>query len=225
MILIMKKTTFYFLFILFSVSLNAQVRAFAGGTVYRDTEFQESGYLEITSGIDVKVYKFFKPEASVSYYFGRLEDYNKLDQAGNTISISQATASALNFGFTPKICLSWGEESAGDAVLQILPRYNIARIEAQQNYTLINQSNPAQSKTQKSIVTEWQHSLGIGLGLDIMLSDKNYNSLAINLYYTGVDMGKALTEVKKSNTNYDTTTLGLGINYYFGFRKKKEERS
>jgi len=220
MILVMKKTTFYFLFILFSVSLNAQVRAFAGGTYYRHTDFQESGYLEVTSGVDVKVYKFFKPEASISYYFGRLEDYNKLDQAGNIISISKANASALNFGFTPKICLSWSEVSAGDAVLQILPRYNISRIEAQQNYTLINQSNPAQSKTQKDIVTEWQHSLGIGLGLDIMLSDKNYNSLAINLYYTGVDMGEALTDVKKSNTHYDSTTLGLGMNYYFGFKKK-----
>lgn len=81
MILIMNKTTFNFLFIFFSVSLNAQVRAFAGGTYYRHTDFQESGYLEVTSGVDVKVYKFFKPEASVSYYFGRLEDYNKLDES------------------------------------------------------------------------------------------------------------------------------------------------
>jgi hypothetical protein len=210
-----------FLVILFSIGLKAQVRAFAGGTVYRHSDFQESGYLEVTSGIDVKVYKFFKPEIGVSYYFGRLEDYNKLDQEGNIISVSEANARALNFGFTPKICLCWGEYSAGDAVLQILPRYNIARIEAQQNYTLINQSNPAQSKTQKNSVTEWQHSLGIGLGLDIILSDKNYDSLAINLYYTGVDMGEALTEVKKSNTNYDSTTLGLGVNYYFGFKKKK----
>jgi hypothetical protein len=210
-----------FLVILFSIGLKAQVRAFVGGTVYRHSDFQESGYLEVTSGVDVKVYKFFKPEIGVSYYFGRLEDYNKLDQEGNIISVSEANAKALNFGFTPKICLSWGEYSAGDAVLQILPRYNIARIEAQQNYTLINQSNPVQSKTQKNSVTEWQHSLGIGLGLDIILSDKNYDSLAINLYYTGVDMGEALTEVKKSNTNYDSTTLGLGVNYYFGFKKKK----
>lgn len=216
----MKKITFYLLFILFSASLNAQVRAFAGGTYYRHTDFQESGYLEVTSGVDIKVNKFFKPEASVSYYFGRLEDYNKVDEAGNVISISTANASALIFGFTPKICLSWGEFSAGDAIIQILPRYNISRIEAQQNYTLINQSIPAQSKTQNDIVTEWQHSFGIGIGLDMMLSDKNYNSLTINLYYTGVNMGKALTDVKKSNTNYDSRTLGIGMNYYFGFIKK-----
>jgi hypothetical protein len=217
-----QKNVFYYVLILLSANLNAQVRGLVDLSLYRHTDFQNSGYIEGGLGAEVKLYSFFKPELSVTYYYCKLEDYNKLDQLGNVTSISQVNTSALNFGFTPKICISCGEFSAGDALLQILPRYNISRIEAQQNRTMVNQSNPAQSKSQKEIVTEWQHSIGIGIGVDIILSDKNYDSLAVNLYYTGVNMGKALTEVKSTETRYDSRTLGLGLNYYFGFKKKSD---
>ncbi|KRB59018.1 hypothetical protein [Flavobacterium sp. Root186] len=218
----MKKNIFYFLLILFSAHLNAQVRGSIDLGLYRHTDFQESGYIQGGLGLEVQVYKFLKPEFGVSYYYGRLEDYNKLDAVGNITNISQVKASALNFGFTPKICLSCVEYSAGDVLLQILPIYNISKIEAQQNYTTINQNNPSQSKTQKDIVTEWQQSVGIGIGIDIILSDKNYDSLAVNLYFTGVNMGKAIGEVESTETRYDSRTLGLGLNYYFGFKKKKD---
>ena len=216
----MKKNIFYFLLILFSAHLNAQVRGSIDLGLYRHTDFQGSGYIQGGLGLEVQAYKFLKPEFGVSYYYGRLEDYNKLDAVGNITNISQIKASALNFGFAPKICLSCGEYSAGDVLLQILPIYNISKIEAQQNYTTINQNNPSQSKTQKDIVTEWQQSVGIGFGIDIILSDKNYDSLAVNLYYTGVNMGKAIGEVESTETRYDSRTLGLGLNYYFGFKKK-----
>ncbi|MCP2029761.1 hypothetical protein L1276_004955 [Flavobacterium sp. HSC-32F16] len=216
----MKKNIFYFLLILFSMHLNAQVRASIDLGLYRHTDFKESGYIQGGLGLEVKAYKFLKPEVAVSYYYGSLEDHNKLDALGNTTSAAKVNGSALNFGFTPKICLSCGEYGAGDALLQILPIYNISRIEAQQNYTTINQNNPSQSKTEKDIVTEWQQSLGIGIGVDIILSDKNYDSLAVNLYYTGVNMGKALGEVESTETRYDSRTLGFGLNYYFGFKKK-----
>lgn len=217
----MKKKTYAFLLIMLSISLNAQVRGSIDLGLYRHTDFQESVYIQGGLGLEVKVYKFLKPELSVSYYYGRLEDYSKLDDQGNITSVSTANASALNFGFTPKICISCGEYSAGDALLQILPIYNIARIEAQGNYTAINQNSQAQIKTEKETVTEWQQSIGIGVGLDIILSDKNYDTLAVNLYYTGVNMGKALGRVEKGETRYDSRTLGLGLNYYFGFKKKK----
>lgn len=218
----MKKSIYYFLLILFSAYSNAQVRGFVDLSLYRNTDFQGSGYIEGGLGLEVKVYKFFKPELSVTYYYGSLEDYNKLNDVGNITSVSKVDAGALNFGFTPKICISCGEYGAGDALLQILPRYNISRIEARQDYTTFTQNNPAQSKTQTEIVTAWQQSVGIGIGVDIILSDKNYDSLAVNLYYTGVNMGKALSEVESSNTRYDSRTLGFGMNYYFGFKKKKE---
>lgn len=218
----MKKNIIYFLFILFSVNSNAQIRGSIDVSLYRHTEFKGSGYIQGGLGLEVQAYKFLKPEIAVSYYYGSLEDYNKLDAAGNITNVSQVKASALNFGFTPKICLSCREYSAGDVLLQILPIYNISKIEAEQNYTTINQSNPSQSKTKKDIVTEWQQSVGIGVGIDIVLSDRNYDSFAINLYYTGVNMGKAIGEVESTETRYDSRTLGLGMNYYFGFKKKKD---
>ena len=218
----MKKNLLCFLLILLSAGLNAQIRGLIDLSLYRNTEFKGNAYFQGGLGIEVKAFKFLKPEFTTTYYYGSLEDYNKPDAAGNIISTSQLSAGALNFGFTPKICLSCGEYSAEDALLQILPIYNISRIEAQEKYTLINQNNPSLSKTEKKIVTEWQQSIGIGIGVDIILSDKNYDSLAVNLYYTGVNMGKALTEADRTQTRYDSRTLGFGMNYYLGFKKKKD---
>lgn len=217
-----KKYIFYFLLLLISTSLNAQVRAFVGASYFRHTDFEANGYVEGLAGLEVKVFKFLKPELAVSYYFGRLQDNTKIDALGNVISIGETKAEALNFSFVPKICISCGESSAGDGLFQIMPRYSISKIEAQEKFTTVNQNNPSQSITNKQTVTEWQHSIGIGVGVDIMLSDKNYDSLAINLYYTGIDMGKAINQVERTNTRYDSRTLGAGMNYYFGFKKKKE---
>jgi len=217
----MKKNTFCILFILLSSSLSAQVRGSANFVVYRHTDFQNSGYIQGGLGLDVKVFKFLRPEFNVSYYYGKLEDHDKLNASGIVISTSNIDASALNFGFTPKICLSCSDDSAGEALLQILPMYNISRIEAHGNYATINPNNQNQILKENKIATEWQHSIGIGAGVDIMLSDVTYDSLAINLYYTGVNMGKAMNNVVKTERRYDSRTLGLGLNYYLGFRKRK----
>ncbi|OXA93386.1 hypothetical protein [Flavobacterium hercynium] len=218
----MKKNTFCFLFILLSASLNAQVRGSANLGVYRHTDFQNSGYIQGGLGLDVKVFKFLKPDFNVTYYYGKLEDHNTVNASGIVTSTSNIDASALNFGFSPKICLNSSEDGAGDAILQILPMYNISRIEAHGNYATINPNNQNQILTTNKTATEWQHSIGIGAGVDIMLSDVTYDSLAINLYYTGVDMGKAMNNVSKSENRYDSRTLGLGLNYYLGFKKRKE---
>jgi len=218
------KNIFYVFLTLFCINSNAQqIRAFAGLSAYLDSELKKSAFIEAGGGIEVKINRFIKPEVGISYFFGEFQDGINKDNQGNAIDVLSNRVSALNFSLTPKICLCSTEFSAGDVFFQILPRYNISKVQVDRTFTVINQSNPSNSVSKKQTASEWQHSLGIGVGIDIILSDENYDSLAINLYYNGVDMGKLVTDLSQNNTKYSTNnTLGLGLNYYFGFKKKKD---
>jgi opacity protein-like surface antigen len=229
-----KNYLFLFLFAVFSINGFAQnsssenpsveknqFRALVGISGYLESDFKNSAFVEVGSGLEVKIHRLFKPEVGISYFVGELsEDINR-DTEGHAIDLLEKKVSALNFNLTPKICLCSNESSSGDIFFQLLPRYNISKIEAVGNYTIINQSNPSNSVTKKEIITEWQQSFGIGIGVDIILSDKNYDSLAVNLYYNGVNLGKALNDLSHNNARYNSKTLGFGISYYLGFKKKE----
>lgn len=219
----MRKYFVYFLLVVFSLHANAQkVRGIAAISAYLDSDFQKSAFLEVGGGLEFKINRFIKPEVGFSYFIGTLENDVTRNSQGVAIDILEKKASAINFSFTPKICLSSSENTAGDISFQILPVYNISKVEAEGNYTIINQSNTSNSVSKKEIISEWQHSLGIGLGIDIALSDKNFDSLAINLYYNGVNMGKVLTSLSHNDATYSTNNVfGFGVKYYFGFNKKK----
>ncbi|MFW0739971.1 hypothetical protein [Flavobacterium sp. T12S277] len=218
----MTKYIISFTLILVSLISNAQrVRGIVGISAYLDSDYQKSAFIEVGPGLEVKINRFFKPEVGISYFIGTLEEDVNRNEQGIAIDVLAKKASALNFSLTPKICLCSSEITAGNVSIQILPVYNISKVEAEGNYTLVNQSNIVNSVSKKQIMTQWQHSLGIGLGIDIVLSDKNYDSLAINLYYNGVNMGEVLTGLDHNNATYSTNDVfGFGIKYYLGFNKK-----
>lgn len=219
----MRKSIIYFLLILFSLNSNAQnIRGIAGISAYLDNDFQKSAFIEAGAGLELKINRFIKPEVGFSYFTGTLENDITRNSQGIAIDVLEKKASAINFSFTPKICLSSSEVTAGDVSFQILPVYNISKVEAQGNYTIINQSNTSGSVSKKETISQWQHSIGIGLGIDIALSDKNFDSLSINLYYNGVNMGEVLTDLNHNEATYSTDNVfGFGVKYYFGFIKKK----
>ena len=74
--------------------------------------------------------------------------------------------------------------------------------------------------------SEIRHSLGIGIGIYVNLSEKTSDAIALNLYYMGIDFGNSLSNLNFSQgSRYRTKdVLGLGINYYFGFVKKKTKQ-
>lgn len=218
------KKTLCFLLLAICLQVNAQrLRANAGLAGYLESDFKNSAFLEVKGGMEVKVNRFFKPEIGISYFAGSLEDDINRNSQGAAIDILSKKASAVNFSLIPKICLGNPESIAGEISFQILPKYNISRVEAQGNYILINQNNPSSSPSEKETISQWRHSFGIGLGIDIILSDKNYDSLSVNVFYNGVNMGKALTDLKHNDATYSTNNvLGVGFDYYFGFEKKKE---
>jgi opacity protein-like surface antigen len=220
------KYSFYFLLLVVSLSTNAQhVRAFTGLGVYLDNDFNNSTFIGAKIGTEFKLTSFLKPELEINYQVGALKDVEIRDSQGNLSNFFVKKVSAINYGFCPKIAIGDSDNEKGTGHFVILPRYSISKIEATGNYTIINQSNLSKSIEEKEIITTWQHSLGIGIGIDVGVSN-NYDTIALNLYYNGIDMGNALNNLKYNGTAKFSTknVIGFGINYYFSFKKRLETK-
>jgi opacity protein-like surface antigen len=218
---------YFFCFLLLVASLNVdaqRVRAFSGIGVYFDSDFINSSFLEIKLGAEFKITSFLKPEIEVNYQVGALEDVLIRDNQDNLTNLYVKKVSAINYSFCPKICFGDSDNQKGSGHFLILPRYSISKIEARGNYTTINQANLSKSIEESEIITKWQHSLGIGIGIDTGVSH-NYDTLSLNLYYNGIDMGNALNSLKHNGTTKFSTNnvVGFGINYYFSFKKRLEK--
>ncbi|MEO8253660.1 MAG: hypothetical protein ABI554_04670, partial [Flavobacterium sp.] len=193
--------------------------------VFLENDFKNSVFIGFNSGVEFNVLSYFKPELEVSYFVGAIEDIERRDNAGNINEIIGRNAYSLNFSIIPKIDLGSRSTNTevGMAHFQILPKYTISRIEGKGSYTIINSNNYSKSVTESDVVTEWKHSVGIGIGLHVPVSQNNNNSISLNLYYNGIDLGDAINKLKYKKS-YEINTkgaLGLGINYFFGFKHKK----
>lgn len=214
----------YFSAILLFCSLFAtaqRIKPFAGFSLYLDTDFEKSGYAGANLGAEFKIKHYFKPEIETSILFGRLQNRTLKDDLGNDTDLFVSNVYAVNFSFSPKICLG-NEQENGTSFVSIRPKYNFSRIQSNGSHFIINKVNPLNSVEEKDEYLEWKHSLGIGLGFDIYISDKNSNAVAIILYYQGIEMGDALSKLKFSTLNYSTKdVLGIGITYYIGTKNKE----
>ncbi|MCV9928936.1 hypothetical protein OIU83_14795 [Flavobacterium sp. LS1R49] len=211
-----------FLFIITVLKGNAQIRPFIGGAVYLHSDFEKSSFGSFSLGSEFKIIKFLRPEIEISYMFGTPEDAVSLDDKGLTISTSTKFVSAINYSFCPKIVIGDYEEDSG--YIQILPKYSFSRIEARRDLASRNPADLTNPIIVRQNASDTQHSLGIGVGYMLNFSGDYSNSLAFNLYYNGINLGKALNELKSNpnSSNYSTQdVLGFGINFYLGLKKKK----
>jgi hypothetical protein len=218
------KYIIYISLLISSFSINAQrIRPFVGGAAYLHTDFEKSSFGNLCLGSEYRITNFLRPEIEISYMYGTLETKSDLDEQGLTQSILDRSATALNYSFCPKIVLGDHEDDTSGH-LQILPKYTISKIEAKRTLSSRNPNNLSNPIVEKERVTDLQHSLGIGIGLTIGFSEEYSNTLAINLYYNGINLGTALNKLKH-NGSYEFNTqdvLGLGVNFYLGFKKKKQ---
>jgi hypothetical protein len=204
---------------------NAQrLRPFFGSTVFIHNDFKSSLFLGFNSGVEFNVIHFFKPELEISYFLGAIEDIENQDEKGNVTDVFFRNAYGLNFSFIPKIDIGSRSNSSevGMVHFQILPKYTISKNKGVGTYSIINPNNPLKSLIEREVIEDWQHSLGIGIGLHFAISHKNYNSISLNLHYNTIDLGVAVNKLKygnnyKFNTN---NTIGVGINYYLGLKRK-----
>lgn len=214
---------YYILILLFlsSFNINAQlIKPFGGFSLYRNVVFKNSGYAGVHAGVEFRINKYIRPEIETSVLLGNLESPSKLDNLGNVTDLFERKVHSINFSFSPKISL--GDNDEGDSFISIRPKYNFSQIQASGTHIIVNQSNPTKSVQTQDKYTEWRHSLGIGIGFHIYVSEKNTDTVAFILYYQGIQMGNALSQLQFSNENFTTKdVLGIGVTYYIGTKNKE----
>jgi hypothetical protein len=212
--------------ILLVISMNTKAqtfRGFGGVSAYLQLDFEKSSYGGVNAGAELKINSYFMPELEFSYFFGSLEDASRYNDQLLQNSSYNRSVSSLNFSFCPKIAL--GNKKDGSGYLVILPRYTFSQIEAKGDFVASNENNilTESHDFQKTL----QHSLGLGIGYDVDISDNHSNSLCLILYYNGVNLGQVVNEMEHSS-GYEINengVLGAGVNYYFSFKKKPKQKT
>jgi len=210
----MKNIFIIIILIIICLKVNAQiVRPYVGAAGYIHSSFEKSLFVGVDGGAEFKINRFIKPEIDISYFYGSLGDATDYGSQGQLISIFSSYASAINFNFCPKICL--GNKSQNESYLVILPKYSFSNVTAVGEFTSLNSNNL--KTTTKETISDWQHSLGIGVGVDFNVSDNNTDSFCFAIYYQNVDLGKALNQLAHSGESISTkNVIGAGFNYFFG---------
>jgi predicted porin len=209
------------LFLLFSMPLNAQLaKPFFGLGWGINTEFENKGFGNISSGVEFNFLKYVKPEIEIGFFFGRAQQNSKLDGQYNVTNLLDKDFTALNFSFSPKIV--WEQEEDSNAFIQIMPKYSIARVEAIGNYYNVSLRDNTITFAERQVLKGIKQTFGIGIGICVGVSEKSTDAIALNLYYNNNDFGGLINELKYNSGQNDTkNVLSFGVNYYFG-KKKKE---
>ncbi len=205
-----------------SFSLNAQVvRPLIGFGYNRQSEFYNSSYYNIKTGLELNLKKYFKPEVELNYFLGGLGDEVSYNNQNVAIDVFSRKFSVLNFGFSPKIILLKDEEEL--YYFQILPKYNFSKIEATGDYLLINQNDATKSIREKETLKENKQSFGLGLGIVFNFSKtRKSDAIALNLFYQHIDAGSLISELKHNNKVINTKDVfSFEVDYYFNLIKKK----
>jgi hypothetical protein len=206
--------------LVFVAGVNAQIlRPFVGGSAYLQWDFKKSSFAGVNLGAGLKINPYFMPELECSYFFGGIEDATQytFETPSVQTELYIRSVSSTNFSFCPKIAMA--NSNDGSSYLVILPSYTISNIKARGNFVSFNENST--STTKHEFEKSTQHSLGLGVGLEIPLSGDNSNSIALILYYSGVNLGKIINNLEHSEdyTFNSNGVLGVGVNYYFSFRK------
>jgi hypothetical protein len=206
------------------ISYSQKIRGFGGVSIYRHTSFDKSGFVNLSAGTEYKLNQTIRPEIELSVFLGALENQEYTNDAGILVANIERLFIATNISFCPKICLADSEDETNIFYLQILPIYSITKVMAKGGLFTVNQNDNSKSTLEVDRYSEIRHSLGIGIGVYFNFSEKYNNSLALNLYFNGIDFGNSFSnlQLRKSSEINTYSVLGLGLKCYFSFTKKKE---
>jgi hypothetical protein len=212
----------FLLILVTTFSLNAQVvRPLIGIGYNRQSQFYNSSYHNIKTGLEINLKKYIKPEIEINYFLGGFGDEVNYNNQNVPINVFSRKFSILNFGFSPKILLFKYDEEF--YYFQILPKYNFSKIEVTGDYLIINQNNSSQSVVETEVLKDSKQSIGIGIGIVFTFSkNKKSDALALNLMYQNIDAGSLFSNLKHNNGTINTKDVfSFEAVYYFNLSNKK----
>ena len=211
-----------------TLSMQSQrLRPFAGVSFYSMYDFKDYYYIDIMLGRELKVFNFLKPEIQFSLKTGDLRESSNYNDKGIPIDVNYRKASSYNLSFSPKFIIWPSPKKSEDYYesdighIHILPTYTISKSEATSDYVFYNLGNKSPVIFDTQTETSIQHTFGIAVGIDIYMSDKDYSSLAFNIYYNGFTFDESLNKLNHNKDVFSTkASIGAGVVYYFSFKKK-----
>jgi hypothetical protein len=221
----MKKQIFFLLFFTTMFSNAQNMRGFVSVKPFYNGFFKNKGFASGGVGLEYKFHQMLRGEIECSVYLGALPDELTRKENGEFKSILVRNFTAVNISFCPKIQLNVEEDGAddpGEIYLQIMPTYNISKIEGSGTFQEEDILNPSKLVSVSDTFKDIQHKLGIGVGLFTYLSEKTSESISLNVYCNFINFANSLNNLKFGGSKNSTVaTFGFGFNYYFGFVKKK----
>ncbi|WP_433764208.1 hypothetical protein [Flavobacterium ginsenosidimutans] len=216
----LKSKSFFILMIISSFSLNAQeIRGFGSLMGYHAGEkINKKTVLNFGGGVEFRIHPLIRQEVALSYYMMRIKDdlsYYYENDVQNS-EIIKASASALNISFGTKI------NGNGDwSCFYITPKLNMSKVFGSGEYRFIDTSNSSNNIYDKGKAARWQHSFGIGAGIEIPVSE--FDSIALHFDFCNIQLNKSLNKLPTNQIDYGRIGFGGGIVYYFAFKKKQSQ--
>lgn len=216
------------LFILIFVSisnLSAQkIKGFGSvGAFLSTNSFQKSTYGNGGFGLEYNLNSFFRPEVEIAIFTGVMQNIDNIDYSNGYITDSYKRSFwATNLSFSPKFTINISTDFERISNFQIMPRLNFTRTVAEGKLYVLNDKKTSLDFAESERIIDFSQSIGIGVGVYFELSDKKSDAIAFNLYYHNINFGKDLSDLKHAESKIEThQVIGFGLNYYFGFVKKK----
>jgi hypothetical protein len=219
----MKKIVTTCFLIVFYYTGQAQfARPFVSVAADISDEFVNNGFINISTGVELKVLDFLHPQIEIGYSYGLLNENASRDSDFKINGISQAKFSVFNLGFTPKWLVYSDEE--GWYSINVLPKYTFSQITAGISYANVDSNGDVVLPYNSQQALANRHSFGIGLGICVNFSQRNKNSMAFNLYFNNIEYGDALNKLNKLDRPiYTDNVVGFGLVYYFSLKKRFEK--
>ncbi|AXB58418.1 hypothetical protein HYN86_18205 [Flavobacterium fluviale] len=221
----------YFILIVLSFyNANAQeMRVF--GNYFHYPKSKMSGIMrEIQAGIDYGDFDDEDPlvalQLSASYIISEGKTQQHYDFDNYVLQTMSTKGFAVNTALGCKIYnLFLGDLSDGRSVVNyfIMPKLNVARIVATEDFTSTDYHYPSNSFQQSRSRPAWQCYFGVEMGYEFFLSENNTNSIALTGSFSRLNFNKAFKKMPQDNMHYSSVNnFGFGVSFNFGVKKRKE---
>ena len=218
------------LFLAFCITINLGLQAqknpvlYGGMELFRHTDFENNSFGNFNIGSQLYHWKFFAPEVGFTHYGGTFRERGIAHKPGIytvTPGLYNMNFNANVFSFTPKIKLG-----RDDAFLSFSPTWHAGTANAAGRYYVLEGRRYFLEESQKKSapVSFWSFSLGVE---GFAIQEEKY-WFTIFLTYAEVDANAPLsqldfTEYEIHTSNITTSTIGLGIRFYFNPFPVREE--
>lgn len=197
-----------------------ELRGFGNYSMYLGTGSSES-VKEMEAGIDIGDFPSIAIQLSLSYFTLKNKEQENYDYDNYVLEKQSAKGYAVNTGLGLKLYnLFLDDYLGGEFNYFIMPKLNLARIQATENFSSSDYFNPSNSFIQKRSLPAWQVYGSVEIGYEFFLSENNSNSIVVSAIYNRLNLGKGLNKMPYNNVDYSRPdNFGLGISFYLGIKK------